>query len=292
MKLPSGHRVLHFERIDSTNAEARRLAEAGGRGPLWIWADEQTGGRGRMGRSWVSEPGNLYATFLFAIATEQQAATQLSFVAALAVHDMAAVLRPEWDVRIKWPNDVLVEGAKFCGILAEVVGTAPTTIAIGCGVNVDHAPQGTAYKVTCLNSPFFPLREAGRVPSECEAGGGGALGEGPHPSRAEGGARHLPRFAEKDKNLTVESILQHLDLALSNRLQLWDEGRGFAAIRDAWLERAYGVGGQVAATDGISGTFTSIAADGALIVTLPGGSKKHIHSGEVRFAELESLRQS
>ena len=202
-----------------------------------------------MGRGWVSEPGNLYATFLFAMATNQQAATQLSFVAALAVHDMVVALRPGWHPRIKWPNDVLVDGAKFCGILAEVVGTAPTALAIGCGVNVDHAPQGTAYKVTYINS-----------------------------TRGMGS--------------TVESVLQHLDLTLSNRLQLWDEGRGFPAIREAWLASAYGAGGQVAASGGVSGTFTSIAADGALIVTLADGTTRQIHSGEVRFAELERLRQS
>ena len=67
LRLPAGHRVLHFDRIDSTNLEARRLAENGERGPLWIWADEQTAGRGRLGRTWVSEPGNLYATFLFSL---------------------------------------------------------------------------------------------------------------------------------------------------------------------------------------------------------------------------------
>lgn len=150
MILASGHPVRHFATIDSTNLEARRLAERGEGGPLWLWADEQTDGRGRLGRSWVSEPGNLYATYLFAIAAGAEVAPQVSFVAALAVHDMVAALRPGLSPRIKWPNDVLIGGAKFCGVLPEVVGASPTRIAIGCGVNVAHAPAVTPYPVTML----------------------------------------------------------------------------------------------------------------------------------------------
>ncbi len=152
MILATGHPVRHFDRIDSTNLEARRLADTGECGPLWLVADEQTLGRGRLGRSWVSEPGNLYATFLFAIAQGPQAASQVSFVAALAVHDTVTKLRPELAPRIKWPNDVLIGGAKFCGVLPEVVGENPTRIAIGCGVNIAHAPEGTPYPVTALGA--------------------------------------------------------------------------------------------------------------------------------------------
>ena len=152
MILETGHPVLHFDRIDSTNLEARRLADDGEGGPLWLWADEQTGGRGRLGRSWVSEPGNLYATFLFSIAEGPQAAAQVSFVTALAVHDMVSALRPHLTPRIKWPNDVLLGGAKFCGVLPEVVGSNPTRIAIGCGVNIAHAPGGTPYPVAALGA--------------------------------------------------------------------------------------------------------------------------------------------
>lgn len=150
MILATGHPVRHFDRIDSTNLEARRLTELGECGPLWLWAGEQTGGRGRLGRAWVSEPGNLYATFLFSMAAGTEAASQVSFVAALAVHDTVMALRPGLSPRIKWPNDVLIGGAKFCGVLPEVVGSNPTRIAIGCGVNVAHGPQGMPYPVTAL----------------------------------------------------------------------------------------------------------------------------------------------
>jgi BirA family biotin operon repressor/biotin-[acetyl-CoA-carboxylase] ligase len=250
--LTTGHPVLHLDRIDSTNSEARRLAEAGERGPLWIWADAQTGGRGRLGRSWVSEPGNLYATFLFGISEGIAVAAQVSFVAALAVHDAVSALDPTLQPRIKWPNDVLIGGAKFCGVLPEVVAANPVRIAIGCGINVLHAPQGTPYPVTCLAA------------------------------------------STRRADVAVESVLRHLDRGLAMRLAQWDEGRGFAAIRAAWEERALGLGEPVTANAGsgeLTGTFSGLAADGALILDQGGGRNHHIHSGEVRFAALEALRQ-
>ena len=278
MKDAGGYPVRHFDRIDSTNAEARRLADDGERGPLWLWADEQTGGRGRMGRNWVSEPGNLYATFLISVAADPTAATQVSFVAALAVHDMVSVLRPDLSPRIKWPNDVLIDGAKFCGVLAEVVGTSPVRIAIGCGVNVAHAPEDTPYPVTHLN---FPLQYHSNVR---------------HPSEGWGPASSgIPAFAGMtEQKVSVESVFQELALNLSNRLKLWDEGRGFPAIRQAWGERALGLGGKVTArlgTKDIHGIFTGLAADGALILTAADSTVTHIHSGEVKFAALEALKR-
>ena len=248
MILATGHPVRHFDRIDSTNQEARRLAEQGERGPLWLVADEQTLGRGRLGRSWVSEPGNLYATFLFSIAEGPQAAAQVSFVAALAVHDTVMALRPELSPRIKWPNDVLIGGAKFCGVLPEVVGEYPTCIAIGCGVNVAHAPEGTPYPATALGA-----------------------------------------------DLAVATVLDKLDASLTRRLSQWDEGRGFAEIRNDWASRALGIGGTVCATAGtkqVTGTFKGLAADGALLLAMSNGSVTPIHSGEVSFAELEALRRN
>lgn len=156
MRLPSGHRLVHVGRIDSTNAEARRRAAAGERGPLWIWADEQTDGRGRRGRSWVSEPGNLYATFLFPLPAKMETAPQLALVAALAVHDAIVDLRPALEAAIKWPNDILIGGAKVSGILAEIVHVDPPVVAIGCGINVARAPSGLPYPATALGSGVEP----------------------------------------------------------------------------------------------------------------------------------------
>jgi BirA family biotin operon repressor/biotin-[acetyl-CoA-carboxylase] ligase len=148
-------RLLHFETIDSTNAEAHRLARDGERGPLWIVADLQSQGRGRLGRHWVSEPGNLYATFVFTLQGTPLTASQIGFVAALAIRDAATAVLPRGTgpIRIKWPNDVQLGGAKFAGILPETIAQSAggtITMALGMGLNIAHAPGGTPYPVTAL----------------------------------------------------------------------------------------------------------------------------------------------
>ena len=132
--------LRRHERLDSTNEEALRLARAGERGPLWVVASEQTAGRGRRGRRWVSQRGNLFATFL----TEAQASAsaQLGFAAALAAGETISRYVPASDVRLKWPNDVLLEGKKTAGILLETTGE--NVVAIGIGINLAHHPSGNA----------------------------------------------------------------------------------------------------------------------------------------------------
>ncbi|NJM30240.1 MAG: biotin--[acetyl-CoA-carboxylase] ligase [Rhizobiales bacterium] len=150
MKLPEGHRLVRFDEIDSTNSEAARRASAGERGPLWIIAGEQMAGRGRLGRNWVSESGNLFATLLRTYSCPPTALTQLGFVASLAMHDALAAAAPGSEIELKWPNDLLSGGAKICGILSEAVGQNPLSAAIGWGLNVAHAPSSTPYPVTSL----------------------------------------------------------------------------------------------------------------------------------------------
>ncbi len=142
-------RVVAHDTIASTNADALERASAGERGPLWITAKRQTAGRGRRGRTWVSEPGNLYATLLLTDAAPPERAAELSFVAALAVHDAVGARIPGLAARLalKWPNDVLIDGNKFAGILIEGEGRAA---AIGIGVNCVHHPAGTAFPATDL----------------------------------------------------------------------------------------------------------------------------------------------
>src|SRR5215472_12224070 len=101
-----------FDEIDSTNTEAMRRAVAGERGPLWIAARRQTRGRGRSGRHWLSEPGNLYASLLITLECQPGVAQQLSLVAGVAVVDAIRTAagglgKPE-GLRLKWPNDVLI----------------------------------------------------------------------------------------------------------------------------------------------------------------------------------------
>ena len=108
-----------LDEIDSTNAEARRRAEAGAAGPVWITAKRQSAGRGRRGRSWETGAGNLAATLLTVTSRPAGEAAQVSFIAALAVADLAAAYAPPSLVALKWPNDPLIAGKKVAGILVE-----------------------------------------------------------------------------------------------------------------------------------------------------------------------------
>ena len=147
--LLAGVRLATYNEIDSTNAEALRLAAQGERGPLWIVARTQSGGRGRHGRIWVSEPGNLYTTLLVTDPAPLRHAAELSFVAALAVYDAVADAAPDLRGRLtlKWPNDLLGDRRKLSGILIEGEGRA---VAIGIGINCRHHPDETAYPATDL----------------------------------------------------------------------------------------------------------------------------------------------
>ena len=133
-----------YDELDSTNAEARRRAEAGDVGPLWITAAIQTAGRGRRGRAWSTQRGNLAATLLMLTDRPAAEAAQMSFVAALAACDLADTCLGAGAARLKWPNDVLVHGDKAVGILVES-GARPDGrlwLAVGIGVNLKHAPSG------------------------------------------------------------------------------------------------------------------------------------------------------
>ena len=145
-------RITHHETIDSTNLEAHRLVAAGERGPLWILAGEQTAGRGRLGRTWVSKPGNLYSTLIWPTAAPVQNLGQLSFVASLAVAEAAEKFVRPGAITLKWPNDCLLDGHKFCGILTENLITLNNgcIIAVGIGINVDYVPDNLPYKAERL----------------------------------------------------------------------------------------------------------------------------------------------
>lgn len=147
----TGTRIAAYGELDSTNSEARRLAQAGEPGPLWITAERQTAGRGRRGRVWDSGQGNLAATLLLRPEAPPAIIGQLSFAAALAVAETAAHFAPSAAITVKWPNDVLAEGRKLAGILLET-GPAPEGIwlAIGVGVNLASFPQGTEFPATSL----------------------------------------------------------------------------------------------------------------------------------------------
>jgi BirA family transcriptional regulator, biotin operon repressor / biotin---[acetyl-CoA-carboxylase] ligase len=146
-----GWRVVRFATIDSTNEEARRRAHAGDAGRLWIVADEQTAGRGRRGRAWVSPKGNLHTSVLMIDPCPPAIASQLGFVAGVALARAARDLGAT-DTGLKWPNDLMCRGAKCAGLLVEGIGLADRRAACvaGIGVNCAHAPEDVGYATSCL----------------------------------------------------------------------------------------------------------------------------------------------
>jgi BirA family biotin operon repressor/biotin-[acetyl-CoA-carboxylase] ligase len=245
-RVPAGYAVAVFDEIDSTNEEARRRGALGERGPLWICARRQFAGRGRRGRNWESPEGNLMATLLIAPGVGAADAARLSFVAALAVHDLVSTYAVRAAVRVKWPNDVLIDGKKAAGILLESSGHEGQDIipwlAVGIGVNLIQAPANAAFPATFL----------------------GAHGPAPTPSEA----------------------LAELAQAWETRFRVWRVG-GFAAIREAWLAVAAGIGQQIEVRlpgETLQGRFETLMPDGALSLLLPSGARRAITAGEVFFS--------
>ncbi|MEA3008432.1 MAG: BirA family transcriptional regulator [Sphingomonadales bacterium] len=126
----------------STNHDVASLARAGEPEGTWLRAERQSGGRGRQGREWHSPPGNLYASTLVRLRHADPPAPTLALVAAVALHEVATgFVAAGIPIEIKWPNDLLVAGAKLSGILLERIGDA---IVVGFGVNLADHPEETA----------------------------------------------------------------------------------------------------------------------------------------------------
>ena len=241
----AGYRLAAHESLDSTNAQALRLAfDRPGKGnPLWITARQQTAGRGRRGNTWVSPVGNLHATLLLDEPAAPRDCPQLSFVAALAVHDAITRCAPGLRARLalKWPNDVLYADTKVAGILLESHRLAAgLAVAIGIGVNCRHHPAETAYPATDL---------------------------------AAAGAQVSP-----------DDLFSTLSGAMTRRLMLWRRGEGFTTIRSDWLDRAIGIGGdmRVRLPDrDLYGRCEGLDEHGQLLLRLADGSLQTIAAGDV-----------
>lgn len=121
---------------------------------MWVTATSQSAGRGRRQNAWVSAPGNLYATLLLTEPSAPDRAPQLSFVAALALHDAVATCAPQLGphLKVKWPNDLLFVSEKLAGILIEGESGSGFAVAIGIGVNCATHPAGTTYPATDLKA--------------------------------------------------------------------------------------------------------------------------------------------
>lgn len=249
-RLPPGFRLERHPAVASTNALALERARAGEPAGLWILADRQTAGRGRQGRPWASAPGNLFASLLLRDPAPPARLGELPLVVAVAVHDAVADVLPppaRAGLAIKWPNDLLLGGAKLAGILIEGVdGPEGRAVVIGVGVNCTAHPDGTPYPATDL----------------------GAAG---HPTDA---VALFERLAER----------------VALRLAAWRDGP-FAALREAWLARAHGIGGPVTLRlldRTAQGRFDGLDAAGRLLLRHDDGRVEPVSAGDVFFGRSAS----
>lgn len=248
--LPHGFRLARYDSIDSTNAEAARLAVTGEEGGFWVWAMEQRAGRGRAGRSWQSPPGNLHASLLLRPNIALSTALQLSLVAAIAAHDAIMALAKgagapfePHRLRLKWPNDILIDNAKLGGILLESANGPhgePASIVIGTGLNLSYAPQD-------LDRQISSLADLGAAVSPTEA-------------------------------------IAALAWTTAEWIARWNAGEGFDIIRENWLSRAQNLGTPISVkldTGSVIGTFAGIDEIGALRLATQDGGIRRITAGDV-----------
>ncbi|MET0599183.1 MAG: biotin--[acetyl-CoA-carboxylase] ligase [Mesorhizobium sp.] len=243
-----GFRRLALGDVDSTNSVALELARKGEPGGLWITARRQLKGRGRRGRPWVSEEGNLYASLLLTDPAPPERIGTLPLVAALAVY---RTLRPFFAatpqaLAIKWPNDVLVDGQKVNGVLleSERLSKGRLAVVIGCGINCAHHPADTPYPATDL---------------------------------AACGVAVAP-----------DALFAGLAAAFDRTLAEWNGGLGFEAIRTAWLLAARGVGERVVVSlqdRSLDGRFEDIDREGYLCLRTDDGALRLISAGDLFFGQ-------
>ena len=247
-KMPAGYRLLRLDTIDSTNAEARRRAEMGEPGPLWIWSARQSKGRGRAGREWTSQVGNLFASLLIRLNCPLQTASQLALVAGIITYETISKLiayEGRSKLLLKWPNDVLLGEEKIAGMLLENLGNPndrTSVVVVGTGINLANYPEN-------LPQPAVSLDAYGLT-------------------------------------VTPAQALEVLAATTHEWLRRWNEGATFPTIRRAWVDRAGPVGRplvvRISGTE-LEGTYAGLDHDGALRLKTESGIRT-VNAGDVFFA--------
>lgn len=256
--IAAGYKLAASERTGSTNTDAIESARTGEPGPIWFVTAEQTAGRGRRQRAWISPRGNLAASVLEVVDVAPAVAATIGFAAGLAEEAALEKVSLEAALRLgpgrprytlKWPNDVLANGKKLVGIGLEAEAVDDRlAIVVGIGTNIVAAPEGTPTPAVSLT----------------------ALGV----------------------QISAEELFSALTDAWVEFRGIWDNGRGFAAIRRLWLERAAGLGEPVAINTGtmiLEGIFDTIDDTGCLIVRTAEGRRVPIAAGEVFFGPVRSV---
>jgi BirA family transcriptional regulator, biotin operon repressor / biotin---[acetyl-CoA-carboxylase] ligase len=244
---PNGVPVIWLDQVDSTSSEAARRAASGERGPLWIVARSQVGGRGRSGRQWASPPGNLYSSYLMTSSLAAPQLTQLSLVAGLAVHEAVDRMLPGRQIALKWPNDVLVEGAKVSGVLIEsqpVLGNHATSVVIGIGLNLAHHPTipgRSTISLSALGAEIPPERAFLFVAKAVNA--------------------WFAVWSEGTGFSAIREAWLRRSLNIGSRMSVW------------------------AAAQRLQGYFAGLADDGAMVLALDEGGERRITFGDGEVGE-------
>jgi BirA family biotin operon repressor/biotin-[acetyl-CoA-carboxylase] ligase len=245
-----GRRVFFSRKVKSTSDWAKKLAKMGAEEGTVAVAETQTAGRGRLGREWASPRGGLWFSIVLKPKREADEAAKLVFVASLAV---AEVLHEKYGLRTetKWPNDVLVNGKKICGILAEMntKGERVNYVILGIGVNAnfradDVLPELMKTRATSIEKEF-------------------------------------------GKKIRLESLLKELLEKMETTYDGYLE-TGFAPLLEQWKKYAEFLGRIVVIMDQeerLNGLALDVDLDGALILKLEDETRKRILVGDVVFAE-------
>ena len=240
--------VYWFDEIDSTSEEAKRRARRGELEPVWIAARQQSAGRGRLGRAWVSPVGNLFTTLLFTEPGGLRVAGRVPFAAALAVRDACIAAKPDLPVHLKWPNDVRIARRKISGILTETGETKGVVwVALGMGINVAHAPSGDGIDATSFHAEGVP-------------------------------AAHQAEHVLQDLRTALDRRIAQARSDFEGLLRDWyqhAEGRGEPIAAGPETDRVIGV-------------FESLASDGGLVLRLPDGAQRTIRAGDVELVKRVS----
>lgn len=241
-----GRSILFSREVDSTNKWAKELATYGADEGTVAIAETQTKGRGRLDREWISPTGGLWFSLILRPKLSPTEAVKLTLVAGLAV---AKVLREMFDLRAetKWPNDVLVNGRKICGVLAEMNTTGETVdfVVVGVGVNVNFDVE-----------KVFP-EQLKKVSTSLEK--------------------------ELGRKVKLGNLFRALLERLENLYELFVE-EGFNPILEEWKKYAGFLGCKVEVT-GPAGKMSGLALDvdyeGALVLRLEDGTVKRVFVGDV-----------
>lgn len=246
-------KIYHYRQVDSTNNILKNLADKGAPEGTVAVAEEQTGGRGRLGRTWSSPFGKgICLSILLKPPLAPRDTPLLTLLAAVAVVKSILQILPDLPIGIKWPNDILVNSRKVCGILTELKAEADLLhyIIIGTGINVNFRQEDFPPELAGLATSLLPANRGREISRQKLAG----------------------------------SLLQEMDYGYLDFLS-----GGPEAVLSAWEKYNLTLGKHVTVNT-VGGSFAgqavALAHDGALIVEDKTGNQKNFHAGEVTLGKF------